>query len=474
MTAHLATAIVFCGILGLFWLDRDREARSSPALWLPVIWLWIAGSRMLSQWLTGLGLGSFAATGDTPDQYLDGSPLDRYFLAVLLGVALVVLFSRRQQVLALLKSHRIVILFFLYAGLSVTWSDFSDVAFKRWIKALGDLVMVLIVLTDADPAAALKRLLKRVGFVLLPLSVLLIKYYPDLGRIYKPEPGIWLPMWTGVTTNKNFLGIITLLFGLGSLWRLLNARRQAEPARRWLAHLAILAIALWLFSRADSVTSLTCFMMGCIILVATHGRALVERMWVIHALVAGMVSTAIAALFFNTGGLINSLGRDPTLTGRTDIWKLVLGMAGNSLFGTGFESFWLGSRLDKIWAIYWWKPNEAHNGYIEIYLNLGWIGIALLALLIFMGYAHVIRNLRQNPKSGGLWLAYLVIAVIYNCTEAGFRMLDPIWIFFLLALMSQAPAAEEFNISPAPQTNQFEEYDPEFDYAAEPLLEAEA
>ncbi len=65
--------------------------------------------------------------------------------------------------------------------------------------------MVLIVITDPRPFAAFKRLISRVGFVLLPTSLLLIKYFEDLGRGYSP---IGETENTGVTTNKNILGVV--------------------------------------------------------------------------------------------------------------------------------------------------------------------------------------------------------------------------------------------------------------------------
>ena len=84
------------------------------------------------------------------------------------------------------------------------------------------------------------------------------------------------------------------------------------------------------------------------------------------------------------------MGRNPTLTDRTEVWSVILNQAGNPWVGTGFESFWLGPRLDRIWSIYSWHPGEAHNGYIEIYLNLGWTGLVLLAVVIATGYRTVI------------------------------------------------------------------------------------
>ena len=83
--------------------------------------------------------------------------------------------------------------------------------------------MVLVIVTDGELVAALKRLLSRVGFLLLPTSVLLIKYYGYLGRGYTPDGD---PMNTGVTTNKNTLGVVLLIVSLGTLWRVLVSYAQ--------------------------------------------------------------------------------------------------------------------------------------------------------------------------------------------------------------------------------------------------------
>src|SRR5262249_11582667 len=123
----------------------------------------------------------------------------------------------------------------------------------------------------------------------------------------------------------------------------------------------------------------------------------------------------------------------------TEVWKDVLGMTGNPLVGVGFESFWLGPRLEKLWAIYQFHPNEAHNGYIETFLNLGWVGVALLTVLIWTGYRSVIRIMCQDPEAGRIRLAYLIVAINYNFTEAAFKTMHPVWIAFLLAIIAIPP-----------------------------------
>jgi O-antigen ligase len=111
-------------------------------------------------------------------------------------------------------------------------------------------------------------------------------------------------------------------------------------------------------------------------------------------------------------------------------------MAGNPLIGTGFESFWLGKRLEKMWSIYWWHPRESHNGYLEMYLSLGWLGLLMFAIVVVTGYRTVTSALRRNAEEGTLRLAYVVVALAYNFAESAFGTLNVIWICFLLATIS--------------------------------------
>ena len=67
-------------------------------------------------------------------------------------------------------------------------------------------------------------------------------------------------------------------------------------------------------------------------------------------------------------------------------------------------------------------------------MNLGWIGVGLLSTVIVTGYRDVVTALRRDPQVGSLRLAYLVTAAVYNFTEAAFKEINLVWIFFLLAV----------------------------------------
>ncbi len=113
-------------------------------------------------------------------------------------------------------------------------------------------------------------------------------------------------------------------------------------------------------------------------------------------------------------------------------------MAPNPIGGAGFETFWLGPRVVKIFAKVGGiqMTNEAHNGFIEVYLNLGWLGLCLIALILGQGYRRAVSAFRRDPALGGLLVAYVVTAVTYSITEAGFRMLSLEWFFLLLSIMA--------------------------------------
>ena len=94
--------------------------------------------------------------------------------------------------------------------------------------------------------------------------------------------------------------------------------------------------------------------------------------------------------------LLRLLNRDETLTGRTEIWEKVLEIGTNPLIGTGYHSFWLGDRAAKFWEEYYWHPNQAHNGYLEIYINLGYLGVFFLLCLVFNAYKNISKDLTSE------------------------------------------------------------------------------
>ena len=427
MPPVVATILFGAGIVALFRLDKNASA--SRALWIPSIWMAIEASRMVSQWVLG------SPANLPPDAYLEGSPFDRLVLTALLAAGIAVVAGRWPRTKAFIQSNVPIMLFIAYCAMSVFWSDFPNVSLKRWMKSLGDVVMVAIVLTDRNPILATRLLFARAAFFLIPMSVLLIKYYPELGRGY--NQWTWTSYFVGVATGKNGLGCLCLIVGLGSLWRLVTSCHEAESrvrTRRIIAHGGILLMTAWLLWIADSVTSLIGFVLAGGVLVLTSMPGWVRRPARVHSIILSGCCAVALLILVNASAGLQAVGRDTTLTGRTELWEHVLDMKVDSILGTGFESFWLGERVEKIWQTYWWRPNQAHNGYIEVFLNLGWLGLALLGTVMLWGYSKIAELLPRQVEMGSLKLALFAAAVIYNFTEAAFKSFHVVWFAFILAV----------------------------------------
>jgi len=426
-SALLIAAMV---LLVLLLMERETGVRTSKALWIPVVWMMIVGSRPVSFW-TSRGAGASIA-----DQLSSGSPVDAAIYGLLIAAGVVALNMRSRHVRQFLRINTPILLFFAFCLVSVLWSDYSFVALKRWVKAVGDFVMVLVVLTDPNPRAAIKRFFFRPAFLLMPMSIILILFFRDLSTFSDSLSGV--TYYSGVTTDKNTLGVTCIFCGLGAMWMLMDALHdRSTPFRaRFIVMDGLLyAMALGLVLRADSMTSLSCLAIGSVFLIASANRQFVFERNSIHGLVAAAIALPVIALFIDSAGsLVRTLGRDTSLTGRTGIWDAVLSLHTNPLVGTGFESFWLGDRLQQIWTMtHGSRIQEAHNGYIELYLNLGFIGIVLLAFIAVSGYRQAFLMLGRDSKAGRLRMVLLIACLIYSLTEAGFRMMSPVWIGLLFA-----------------------------------------
>ena len=431
-------ALAFSLALSVVLLRWDARYRPgvSAASWIPTLWMFVLGSRSISAWLN---LG--APRQSAADVLMEGSPVDRaYFIALMLCGA-VVLARRRVQWGAFLRNNLLFTLFMIYCLVSVGWSDYPSVSLRRWFKALGDPLMVLVLLTDQRPSEAITAVLRRLAFFLIPLSIVFIKYFPALGRGYSEWTGE--AYYIGVAGNKNLLGYLLFVFGLLFVCTIADRKRWTDQVRRRgevVIGLMMLGMILWLFQIADTKTPLIAALVASAVALSVGAGSVRRHLGAltIGAILLGVAGQAVADL---TGGMLSAVGRDATLTGRTELWAAVLAMARNPLLGAGFEAFWLGPRLITLWQQFDFGPTQAHNGYIEMYLNLGALGLILFALFLMSTLLRIRTALNATYASAVATVDDFVLArcapgyalamLLYNITEATFKPLNFLFITLL-------------------------------------------
>jgi len=455
----IASFLTIAFIIFLFRRDIREKPDVTGALWLPLTWLVLGCSRAVSQWLNIFGLPVAGASSVE-----EGSPLDAWFFFVLIVAGFYILNKRQVRLSEIIRNNGWLIAFLLYCFISIAWSDFPFVAFKRWIKILGHPIMALIILTEPDPEEALTRVMKRLAYVVVPVSILFIKFYPQLGREYDPWTG--LPMSNGIATGKNMLGADCLILGFFLFWHLLQTwqTQRSTWRRNELRLIAGFLIGIWwLFSEAHSATSFISFLIGALMIVFVGIRS-INKNFIGTYILAGIVILAGAELTFGiSGDLSEALGRGSELSGRTLLWARLLALHTNPILGTGFESFWLGERPQRLEGLFYFIPNEAHNGYLEIYLTLGLIGLVMLIALFIATFRKIRPGLWRNFEWARFRLGLLAAIVVYNWTEAAFKTTSPIWFMFYFIAMDYPkpecePVLEQFSQTVGP------EEDPELAY----------
>lgn len=446
MPPSVALAGTCLVIAFLLYRDIKLHPTLSHHLWIPLVWFFVLGSRNVSAWLS-LGATQIVDL----EAYQEGNALDRNFLLLFIVLSTVVLLRRRLPWGEILRKNRIIFYFMLFCLVSILWSEFPFVAFKRFFKFSGLMIIVLVVLSERSPGEATLAILRRMSYLIICLSALFVRYFPEYGRYYH----IWTYEvgYSGACVYKNQLGVACIIAAMVFLWGLLHETggktRLLKSITFW-SYLFMLALTLYLLSIANSATATFCVVVGAAIILGTSLPSAKNRPSTVGNWVLGtMVFAAMLEIAFNIKDKIAlALGREPSLTGRLPLWNILLGMENNPLLGTGYESFWTIDRLTYIWSL-GYTALQAHNGYIDTYLNLGLAGVAFFLALIISHFKNVVREFSRDYSLGQLKLAFFMIFVLYNYTEAAFPRLGLLLLIFFM-FMIELPRPDEGLIEEEP------------------------
>jgi len=249
-------------------------------------------------------------------------------------------------------------------------------------------------------------------------------------------------MWVGAALGKNGLGRLCLVSFTVLFWTMLVQKKRSENSsffRQYGLNLLLLLMTAFLLKgpggNAYSATAVgLAVLCAGILSVLLLARASLRRS-LANLLCAGTPVLAFALAFMALTGVIPSLGtdtlgRDATFTGRTEIWNEIRPVAWASpILGQGYDSFWCSKHPDSLVLS---NINEGHNGYLDVFLGTGLIGLAIFFWLI-VSFARKVRHEEYRDYSWScLRLVFLLLIVIHNFTESSFyRSSTHLWALFI-------------------------------------------
>jgi O-antigen ligase len=353
-----------------------------------------------------------------------------FFVNYLFTIFLIVL--RWKQVLSLVKKDKYITLLIALAVLSVIWSSMPGKTINRGIAIVGTTLFGIYLASRYS----LKKQLELFGWM-YGLAVIFSFVFALILPKYGVMGGIHEGKWRGIYNHKNTLGKV---ISPGIIIFLLLAFDGKK--RRWLFWVGFI-LAFLLLLRSTATTSL----INTITLLAACVGFRVLR-WSGNSVVPGLISVfSLGGIFYilisaNMESLLASLGKDTTLTGRADLWPYVFEMIWKQpIFGYGYGAFWGGvnSPCYYIWQATNWTPPNSHNGLLDLWLHLGFIGLVIFIFGFFIiTLPKAVSWLRFSKTSEGYFpLLYMTYMVLANLGESTLMIQnDLFWVMYVATAFS--------------------------------------
>jgi exopolysaccharide production protein ExoQ len=381
-----------------------------------------------------LSLGAFAnLTVTGPIQTQNMGMLGMQVLWSSLYLIMLMLYSRNcsEPLRTLLRTRPFMILL-AFTFLSAIWSEAPGLTLRRSIA---------LALTFVFGAYLASRFTLKEQFRLLAWAFAICIVFSFIFELLGLNPSEGIPGWYGVFFHKTELG---RNFAVGALVFLFWTR--VDPDHRKLALLGFTLSAILVLLSRDVTSLVTLFVL---LIVFPYVERVVR--WnparAIAAIVALLMFGALSILYVSQhlGEVTGLLGKDPQLTGRVPLWILSVAMAlRRPWLGYGFSAFWIPdyAYTQRIWHILGWMPPHAHNGVLELWLELGLIGTSIFMLIYIHYCLRAVRLLRQTKESVATWpLVFLLFFFITNFTESFFVTTNS--IYFLLYVTSAFMCKEQ-------------------------------
>lgn len=350
-----------------------------------------------------------------------GSPISRGMEACIhLGVIFFSIVYRRKLFLTPTRGKFLGILFLIIL-VSATWSDIPDLTLRRsisllWTACFGFYFGKRFTLNEQ---LHLLAWMCGIAVVLSFLTAALLPQYGVMGRgiSITAETIAHSGSWRGIYIHKNVLGRVMVLSSM--VFFLLAQGNQKYRWVAWTGFILSFGLIVLCTSKTSIVILFTLMILVNLYKSLRLNYTLLIPFSISIVSLAGVTATIILGI---AEEVLGAMGKDMTLTGRTELWTLVIEKIGERPWGGyGFNAFWLGvgSPSEIIWRELNWEVPHSHNGFLDLCLDIGLIGLLVFILAFSLVYLRGIAWVRFTRNTDSLWpITYLSFLVLANLTES--------------------------------------------------------
>ncbi|HKY19250.1 MAG TPA: O-antigen ligase family protein [Rhizomicrobium sp.] len=380
-------------------------------------------------------LGPLLMAGTSSEDALgDSNPATLLSALLVYTIALALLARRPGAVTETIQDNPLLIAIFALPVVSVIWSVDHGTSFRRAVALVMTGLYCVYLARRLSPDDFLRRLLLALfagGVCSLIFTVIDPQHAIEHGAVNNGS-------WKGVYGHKAILGRIAAVAVTVSIY--VRPRFAWERAVRWAT------IAIFLFLAVQSQSRASWLMMGggvcfMVLIAVMRNRRFSSGIKLSAAFAVGLAAAAAGAVLFEQ--ILAAFGRDDTFSGRTSLWEgaVAVASANHPVLGAGYRAFWTAAGAEGVrdYVQHWARlPYHGHNGYLDIWLELGYAGLALFALFVVVSIGRLIRRLLRESDEPA-WAAFAIFFFVFLLNNASvtvaFKHTDIAWIFAVLACL---------------------------------------
>lgn len=321
--------------------------------------------------------------------------------------------KKGSEIITILKNNPILVSILCLTVLSVFWSVQPAITFQRCIALIGTTLFGIFLYFHFSLKDFVRILLLSL-IIISVLSLLFIVFLPFLA-IHSDGPHEGL--WRGVFAHKNILAR-TISFGV--ILSAIDLLENFSKAKKWIKITVLILCSVLLINSGGKsgllIAIFSIFILYPILrLIASASRK--QKIALYTTIFFSFIAFGLLASWFilNAEIVLGSVGGDLTLTGRTVLWGLVASEALNSpILGYGYGAFWESTIAEPIWLIMDWEAPHAHNGFLEIWLDIGLVGLILFFSLLYKYFRDGIKRLSDKDGKGVILLSILSYLILYS------------------------------------------------------------